>query len=98
MSRSFQNAAEHGKESLEDLQQNASQVAGDMLKLGNAIQSLAADSWESVQNKLSDLYASGQDKVVGVEKKLESQIQKRPMQALLVAAGVGFLIGWMKRK
>ncbi|MCE9624035.1 MAG: hypothetical protein K8R69_01075 [Deltaproteobacteria bacterium] len=98
MSRSLQSAAEHGKEPLEDLQQNATQVADDMLKLGNAIQSLAADSWQSVQNKLSELYDSGQHKVASAEKKIEGQIQKRPMQALLVAAGVGFLIGLMKRK
>jgi len=98
MSRSLQNTAESREDHVEHLQHNANQVADDMVKLGNAIQSLAADSWGSVQQKLSHLYETSQEKVSGVEKQIEGQIRKRPVQALLIAAGVGFLIGWIKKK
>ncbi|MCC6272941.1 MAG: DUF883 family protein [Deltaproteobacteria bacterium] len=85
------------KENLENLKDDASQVAEDMVKLGRAIQGLAADSWESVQKKLSDAYAAGQDKVSHLEKKAAARIRERPLQALMIAAGVGFLIGWIKK-
>jgi len=98
MTRSLQSTVEKGKDNLNDLKEDASQVADDMVKLGNAIQGLAADSWENVQKRLSDVYSAGQEKVSRLEKKVAGRIREQPMQALLIAAGIGFLIGWIKRK
>ena len=98
MNQVAKNALEREKSNVENLRSDASQVADDMMKLGNAIQGLAADSWEGVQRRLSNIYENGQQKVAEAEKRVERTIKERPLQALLLAAGVGFIIGWLKKK
>ena len=98
MTHSLRSSLEKENEGLENVKTEASQVAEDMAKLGAAIQGLAADSWQGVRTKLAEIYETGQGKASNVEKKIASRIRAQPMQALLIAAGVGFVIGWLKRK
>jgi len=95
MNRSMEGMAE---KSMEHLKEDASQLAEDVTRLGHAIQNLASDSLESVQKRVSRLYGSGQDKMAGVEKKIATRVKERPIQALFIAMGIGFALGWMKGK
>ena len=96
MNRSMHGVAEKSKEGFEHLKEDASQLAEDVTRLGHTIQNLAADSLGSVQKKFSGLYESGQDKVAGIEKKIINRVKERPLQTLFMAAGIGFILGWMK--
>jgi ElaB/YqjD/DUF883 family membrane-anchored ribosome-binding protein len=51
-------------------------------------------------HKISGIATDGRKKVHRVERNVERFIQKRPLKSVLVAAGVGLLVGgiWMRRR
>jgi ElaB/YqjD/DUF883 family membrane-anchored ribosome-binding protein len=82
----------------EKLQHTASQLGADMLRVGEALKTLAEDSWEGVQEKLARLYGESKDRYSAAESRLESSVRSDPLRALLIAAGVGFVLAYMRRK
>ncbi len=61
-----------------------------------ALERAASDSVGRVREKLNEMYHSSQDKMMTMEKRVEGSIQHHPFRALLIAAGVGFVVGWFK--
>ncbi len=46
-------------------------------------------------NKMRELYQKGKDKAVRMEEGFEHYVQKKPVQSVLIAAGVGALVGYL---
>ena len=82
----------------EKLRQSTSQLAKDMQRVGSALKTLAEDSYEEVQHKLSSLYEESKGRYSEAENKLESKIKADPIKAVLIAAGVGFVLAWLRKK
>jgi len=78
-------------------QQHGINLKDDLQDLGNAAKTIASDSLHSAQEKISGVYERGQDKIADLGSKLEDRTKKYPLQSLLIAAGVGFVLGLMKR-
>lgn len=70
----------------------------DIEHLGNAIKDMAGDSAEYVRDNAADYYHKGQEMIRGAEQSVEGQIKKHPMRSLFIAAGVGFLFGFLLKK
>ncbi|HKX12139.1 MAG TPA: DUF883 C-terminal domain-containing protein [bacterium] len=79
----------HGNE----FKSSASAIGHDVQDLGRATKHLAEDAVNLLKNNASEYYQQGVKKAQTMEKTLESRIKDNPMQALLIAAGVGFVIG-----
>jgi len=86
------------RDGLGQIKEEVSQIAEDITRVGDSLQNLASDSFQGMEEKFSGLYEAGQRKLSGFEKRVEARIKERPLKALLIVAGIGFLLGWMKRK
>lgn len=75
----------------------SSPLKEDLNKFGKVSQKLVDDSLEGVRENLSDYYHKSQEKLMQVEKKVEGAIRQYPLRSLAAAAGVGFLIGLIRR-
>lgn len=88
-------AVENGAEKLK---RSAAQLADDMQRVGSALKSLAEESWEEAQGKLAQFYEQGKDRYSEAESRLESKIRSAPLKAVLIAAGCGFVLAWLRKK
>lgn len=46
----------------------------------------------------ADYYEQGREHVLAWQKQLEHQVREKPLQSLLIAAGIGLLVGLFKRR
>lgn len=76
-----------------DLKSSASAIGHDVQDLGRATKHLAEDAVNMLKSNATDYYQQGVKKAHDVEKSLETRIKENPLQALAIAAGVGFVIG-----
>jgi ElaB/YqjD/DUF883 family membrane-anchored ribosome-binding protein len=47
---------------------------------------------------VAEYYEEGRNQVLAWQQQLEHQVREKPLQALLVAAGVGLLCGLLRRR
>jgi ElaB/YqjD/DUF883 family membrane-anchored ribosome-binding protein len=59
----------------------------------------AAEQAEEVCDTASEYYSAGRERALDFEQTLEERIREKPLQSVLIAAGVGILIGvlWTRR-
>ena len=85
----------------EGISEAASAILDDVSKLGKATREAATDSIERVQKNLqknvSALYERGHGKAQAVGTQVEGYVKKYPLRTLMIAAGVGFVLGFLKR-
>ena len=72
----------------DELRAKGAQVKTDISELGSAVKDVAAE-------KFNSWYKEGREKVVKLEKELENKIREYPLQTVMIAAGVGFLAGYI---
>jgi ElaB/YqjD/DUF883 family membrane-anchored ribosome-binding protein len=84
-------AAKHVKET-------ASDAAGAAETLAGNIQQVASNTAEHLGDLASDLFDQGQDKASEVLETVSEHVQKNPGSSLLMAAGIGFLVGALLTK
>jgi ElaB/YqjD/DUF883 family membrane-anchored ribosome-binding protein len=82
----------------EKLKQTAARLADDMQRVGAALKGLAEDSWEEAQGNLAQFFKQGKDRFNQAESRLESKIRADPLKAVLIAAGCGFVLAWLRKK
>lgn len=77
----------------------AATVARDCRDIGDAAKQMAADSVAAVRDTAYQYFDEGRSHVRHLSTGVQSQIQERPLKAILIAAGVGFLLGaiWTRR-
>jgi Uncharacterized conserved protein len=100
MNRNLQSRAENivDTQDVEKIKEASAEIAEDIKELGNAVRDLASDGLHKVQQKASKLYSRSQDGVKSVERRLEQKVRSKPIQAILIAAGIGFVLGWLRKK
>ena len=74
-------------------------VGRDHQKSSSAVRDTAQEKVEQLRANAADRAKEGQDKVQQVERSFEQFIRQRPLKSILIAAGVGVLLGglWMRR-
>ena len=74
-------------------------VKKDLKAMGETVKDAAQEALEQVREETSGLRAQGQDKVYGVACACERLVSERPLRSVLVAVGIGWLIGrfWKSR-
>jgi ElaB/YqjD/DUF883 family membrane-anchored ribosome-binding protein len=83
----------------EQVKKGASQVGEGIRNLGEQVKETAQEKYESLRDAASDYYETGRERAQQWEEGLEGYVQDKPVKALLIAAGVGFLLGaiWKRR-
>jgi ElaB/YqjD/DUF883 family membrane-anchored ribosome-binding protein len=81
-----------------DLRRQVANVGDDLRKLAQEVGSMASGKFRSAQSSLGDAYEAGKDRVQEAEENLMSYIRIHPLRSVLIAFGVGSLLGFLTRK
>lgn len=68
-------------------------VADDLAELGTHAGDLARQRYERMKSSASDLVQEGRERVEDMERSLEEYIADNPIKSVLIAAGIGLLLG-----
>ena len=77
----------------------AMEVKQDLLDMGQTVRDAAQEKLGQVGEKASEYYEQGRDSIHGVASACEQFVRQRPLRAVLIAVGVGWLLGflWQRR-
>ena len=76
----------------------AGQVSQQLRDVGGQVRDAATQRYEQLRDQASDYYEQGRDRAREWEQGLETYVQEKPVQALLMAAGVGVLLGLLWKR
>jgi ElaB/YqjD/DUF883 family membrane-anchored ribosome-binding protein len=89
---------EGGGEGTAQLKETAQQVQQNLRELGSQARTAATQQYEHLRQQANDYYAQGRERATEMEQTLEQYVQEKPLQSLLIAAGVGMLLGVLWRR
>jgi len=69
-----------------------------MQEQGREIAQRAQDLATQGKEAATEYYEQGRERVQEWQQQLEHQVREKPLQSLLIAAGIGLLIGLLKRR
>ena len=81
------------------LGKQAKEVTEDLQKMGETVRDAAQEKLGQAGDRASQYCEQGRDKVHGVACACEQFLRQKPLTSVLVAAGVGLLLGrfWLRR-
>ena len=74
-------------------QGTASQLRDKASEVATNLRDAAAEKYENIKDSATEYYQAGRDKAVEWENQIEEYVRERPIKSLLMAAGVGILLG-----
>jgi ElaB/YqjD/DUF883 family membrane-anchored ribosome-binding protein len=77
----------------ERLGKQAKEVTDDIEKTGEAVRDAAEEKLAQVGEKAAEYCEQGRDKVHGIACHCEQFLRQKPLTSVLLAAGVGWLLG-----
>ena len=80
------------------LRDTAQQVGENLRELGGQVRDTASQQYEHLRDQASDYYQQGRQRATEIEESLEQYVQEKPIQALLIAAGVGMFLGLLWKR
>jgi ElaB/YqjD/DUF883 family membrane-anchored ribosome-binding protein len=82
-----------------EFREQVSTLGHDVQELSKVTKNLANDTLNMLSDNASGYYKEGMEKVQGLEKNLEGKIRNNPLQSVLIAAGIGLILGafWRRR-
>ena len=80
------------------LGEQAQQAGQNLRDLGGQVRDAARDKYTQLSDQAQDYYDQGRQKAHEWEEGIESYIQEKPLQSVLIAAGVGVLLGLLWKR
>ena len=80
------------------LADQAQQVGENLRNLGSQVRDQAQQKYSELSDQAQEYYQQGRQKAQEWEQGLESYIQEKPLQAVMIAAGVGVLLGLLWKR
>jgi len=99
MSRIEDQAADLGHNVAGKVREKAAEVSQNLRDIGSQVRDTAEQKYGEVKNRAADYYNRSKETAQELEQSLESYVQEKPLQAVLIAAGVGLILGliWRRR-
>jgi ElaB/YqjD/DUF883 family membrane-anchored ribosome-binding protein len=98
-STQMQNIGTQVKETVQDVGTYVKETAQNIgTQVREKVQDMGTQAKETVQAAGTQVYAQGRESLQDLSRTLEGQIRMRPLQALLVAGGIGVLLGLLWRR
>jgi len=91
-------AQELGAQVQERAQEIGAQVRDWAQDVGGQLKEGAQEALHQAGTSASQFSTQGREAVEQLEKSLEEYIRAKPLQSLIIAAGVGIVVGWLWRK
>ena len=80
------------------LGKQAVEVTKDLQEMGGIVRDAAQEKLGQVRENAAEYYEQGRDKVHNVVCAFEQFVRQQPFKSLLIAAGVGWLLGRFWRR
>ncbi len=74
------------------------EIRDTVQQMGSTAKDMAQAGWESARDTAADYLDKGREKATELEETLEIQIRSRPIRSILIAAGIGFLVGMVLKR
>jgi len=87
-----------GGHATDNLRDKAAEVTQNLRDIGGQVRDAANEKYERVREQAGDYYRQGRETAQEWEHNLESYVQEKPLQAVLIAAGVGMLLGMLWKR
>jgi ElaB/YqjD/DUF883 family membrane-anchored ribosome-binding protein len=81
-----------------NLGEAATQVGQNLRDLGGQVRDMATERYSQLKDQANEYYETGRDRAREWEENLEQYVQEKPLQAVLIAAGVGVLLGLLWKR
>ena len=91
-------AQEAGTQVRDKAQEVGAQVRDKAQEVGAQVRDKAQEASRQVADTASEYYQQGRKQVAAAETSLEDAIRTKPLQSVLVAAGLGMLMAFLFRK
>ena len=78
-----------------ELANKAGEVRQNLQEMGSLARGAAQETVEQLRETATDYYNTSRDRAYELEQSIESRIREKPLNAVLIAAGVGILAGIM---
>jgi ElaB/YqjD/DUF883 family membrane-anchored ribosome-binding protein len=74
-------------------------VAEDLQELGDMAKEMAQEKVEQVRAGAADCATEGREKVRDVQRSFEQYVREQPLKSVLIAVGIGMVLGrfWLRR-
>lgn len=81
------------------MRKQARKITQDVSQMGKIARDVAEETLGQLRESATEYKDQGLDKIQEVERTIEDYIRERPIKTILIAAGVGLLLGrfWMRR-
>ncbi len=76
---------------------DVSSFNGHLQEIGQSAKKVAQESLDHVRENMNEYYQKGVEKTKAFEHKIEDKIQEYPLRSLLIASGVGLVVGMLLR-
>lgn len=80
------------------LRDAGSQISGQAKEQLDHLKTQATEYYEQGRERMQEYYDQGRDKAMEFEQNLEAYVREQPVKSLLIAAGVGCLLGILWRR
>ena len=90
--------AQGGQSGQSDVREKAGEVGQNLRDLGGQVRDVAQQKYAELRDQATSYYDQGRERAQEWEQNLESYVQEKPIQALLMAAGVGVLLGLLWKR
>ena len=80
------------------LAESATQVGENLRNLGGQVRDAATERYSQLRDQATQYYDQGRERAREWEESLESYVHEKPLQAVLIAAGVGVLLGLLGKR
>lgn len=77
----------------ETIRNKAKEVGEQLRDLGHQAREAAQAQYERLREHASEYYETGRERAKEWEQSLESYVREQPIKSLLIAAGVGVILG-----
>ncbi|HET6248569.1 MAG TPA: DUF883 C-terminal domain-containing protein [Tepidisphaeraceae bacterium] len=89
---------ETAKNVVDEASRRASEVAGKVKDAGQQAAGYVREQYDHLSDEARHAYDSARDKAYGWEQSAEHYVQRKPLQALLIAAGVGAIMALLWKR
>ena len=95
----MQNVGTQVKETVQDMGTYVKETAQNVgTQVKETVQDMGTQAKETIQAAGTQVYEQGRESLQDLNRTIEGQIRQRPLQALLVAGGIGVLLGLLWRR
>jgi ElaB/YqjD/DUF883 family membrane-anchored ribosome-binding protein len=83
----------------DDLKDTAAEIGQNVRDMGGQAVDAAREQFKHVKDQAAGYYKKGRKRALDMEDEFEDYIREQPLKSLLIAAGVGMLVGmfWRRR-